>query len=64
MRSQVVGLIVLTALILAAIFAIAPRTTIVADEISGEVYAIDIAGFTTKEAKEADEVTARRLAKH
>jgi hypothetical protein len=61
MRSHVVGLIVLAALILAAIFAIAPRTTIVADEISGEVYAIDITGFT---AKDSDEVTARRLAKH
>jgi hypothetical protein len=61
MRRHVVGLIVLAALILAAIFVIAPRTTIVADDISGEVYAIDIAGFT---AKDADEATARRVAKH
>jgi hypothetical protein len=61
MRNHVVGLIVLTALILAAIFAIAPHATIVADDISGEVYAIDIAGFTTKDT---NEVTGQRVAKH
>ena len=61
MRRHVVGLIVLTALILAAIFAIAPHATIVADDISGEVYAIDIAGFA---AKDSGEATARRIAKH
>jgi len=46
MQSHVVGLIALTVLILAAIFAIAPRATLIANEVSGEVYGIDVAGFT------------------
>jgi hypothetical protein len=61
MRSHTVGLIALAALILAAIFAIAPRATLIANEISGEVYGIDVAGF----AGNADETTpAQRYAKH
>ena len=59
MRSHVAGLIALTALILAAIFAIAPRATLVANEVSGEVYGIDVAGFTGS-AEEA----LQRYAKH
>jgi hypothetical protein len=61
MRSQLIGLIALTALILAAIFVIAPRVTIVANDISGEVYAIDIAGFGPAGS---DEKAAQRVAKH
>jgi len=59
MQSHVFGLIALTALILAAIFAIAPRATLIANEVSGEVYGIDVAGFSGN----ADDAL-RRYAKH
>lgn len=59
MNSHIVGLIAFAALILAAIFAIAPRTTLVANEVSGEVYGIDVAGFTGAEG-----APAQRYAKH
>ena len=61
MRSHVVGLIALAALVLAAIFAIAPHATIIANDVSGEVYGIDVAGFTTPSS---DEIPAQRVAKH
>ena len=51
MRMQVAAAIALAALVLAVILTIAPHTTIVANEVSGEVYAVDILGLTTS-AKE------------
>jgi hypothetical protein len=61
MRSHVIGLIALAALILAAIIAIAPHSTVIANEVSGEVYGIDVAGFT---APNSDEIQAQRYARH
>jgi hypothetical protein len=46
MHRRVVGLIALAALVLAAILAIAPHTTVIANELTGEVYGIDVAGLT------------------
>jgi len=54
MRMQVAAAIGLAALVLAIILAIAPHTTIVANEVSGEVYAVDILGLT-KQAKDLPE---------
>jgi len=54
MRMQVAAAIALAALVLAVILTIAPHTTIVANEVSGEVYAVDILGLT-KQAKDLPE---------
>jgi hypothetical protein len=47
MRNQILAIVALAALILAVIIAVSPHATIVANEASGEVYAIDILGLTT-----------------
>ncbi len=60
MRMQIAALIGLAALVLALIFAISPRATIVANEVSGEVYAIDILGLT----KKAEDLPAQQYAAH
>ena len=44
----------LMSLVLAIIFAVSPHATIVANEVSGEVYAVDILGVT-KQAKDLPE---------
>ena len=54
MRMQIVAIVALAALILAVIFAVSPHATIVANEVSGEVYAIDILGLT-KQGKDLPE---------
>jgi hypothetical protein len=59
MHRRVVALIALAALILAAIVAIAPRSTLIANNVSGEVYGIDLVGLTPN----ADETTGPRYAK-
>jgi len=59
MHRSIIGLGVLAALVLAAIFAIAPRTTIIANEVSGEIYGIDVTGV----AQNADDTQAQRYAK-
>jgi hypothetical protein len=46
MRTKILSLLALAALILAVIVSIAPTTTIVANEVTGEVYAIDVLGLT------------------
>jgi hypothetical protein len=61
MRSHIVGLAVLAALVLAIILAIAPRTTLITNVVSGEVYGIDVTGFT---ATDADGAPAQRYARH
>jgi hypothetical protein len=47
MRTKILSLLALAALILAVIVSISPTTTIVANEVTGEVYAIDVLGLTT-----------------
>lgn len=54
MRMQIAALVALAAVILAVIFTVAPRATVVANEVSGEIYAIDILGLT-KQAKDLPE---------
>ena len=61
MRSHVVGLIALAALILAVICAVAPHSTVIANDVSGEIYGIDVVGFTTPTS---DEIQPQRVAKH
>jgi hypothetical protein len=46
MRTKILSLLALAALILAVIVSISPTTTIVANEVTGEVYAIDVLGLT------------------
>ena len=48
MRTKILGILTLAALILAVIVSISPHATIVANEVTGEVYAIDILGLTNK----------------
>lgn len=54
MRMKITAIVALAALILAVIVLVAPHSTIVANEVSGEVYAIDILGLT-KQAKDLPE---------
>ena len=54
MRMKVVAIVALAAVILATIVLVSPHTTIVANEVSGEIYAIDILGLT-KQAKDLPE---------
>ncbi|MEJ0077107.1 MAG: hypothetical protein WDO17_17015 [Alphaproteobacteria bacterium] len=51
MRTKILAILTLAALILAVIVAISPHTSIVANEVTGEVYAIDVLGLT-KNAKD------------
>lgn len=60
MRMQIVAIAALAAVILAIIFAVSPHATIVANEVSGEVYAIDILGFT----REAKDLPQQQYAAH
>jgi len=46
MRTKVIALLTLAALILAAIFAVSPRATLIANDTTGEVYGIDVLGLT------------------
>ena len=60
MNKPVIGVLVLAAAVLAAIIWISPRTTLVANEVSGEVYGIGLAG----PASGVDELSARKRAPH
>jgi hypothetical protein len=46
MRTKVLAIVGLAAVILAVIIAVAPHSTTVANEVSGEAYAVDILGLT------------------
>jgi hypothetical protein len=46
MQTKILAIAALAAVILGAIILVAPRSTVVANEVSGEVYAIDILGLT------------------
>jgi hypothetical protein len=50
MRIKILAILTLAALILAVIISISPHATTVANEVTGEVYAVDILGLT-KNAK-------------
>lgn len=67
MPKHVFELLVIAALVLAIICTVSPNATIIANEMSGEIYGIDIAGFTTTTAtaaaNDSDEVSAQRYAK-
>ena len=58
MRTRIIGLTALAALILAVIWFVAPRATVIANAASGETYAIDILGLT----KQAQDLPERRYA--
>ena len=58
MRTQIVGLLALAALILAVIWFVSPRATVIANEASGETYGIDVLGLT----KQATDLPERRYA--
>ena len=49
MRMQIAAAVALAALVLAVIFAVSPQATIVANEVSGEVYAINYLGSRSAE---------------
>jgi hypothetical protein len=46
MRTKIFAILTLAALILAAIVWVSPQAGVVANEVTGEVYAIDILGLT------------------
>jgi hypothetical protein len=46
MQRHLIGLAALAALVLAAIFVVAPRSTLIANDVTGDVYGIDVAGLT------------------
>ena len=48
MRMQLAAMAALAALVLAIIFAVSPHATLVANEVSGDVYAVDILGLTNQ----------------
>jgi len=58
MRTRIVGLMALAALILAVIWFASPGATVIANEVSGETYGIDILGLT----KQPKDLPERRYA--
>ena len=60
MRIQVIGALALAALILAAIVAVSPRATLIANEVTGEVYGIDVLAIT----KNARDLPVQQYAAH
>jgi hypothetical protein len=60
MRMQIAAIAALAALILAVIFAVSPHATLVANEVSGEVYAVDILGLTDQ----AKDLPEQKFAAH
>jgi hypothetical protein len=46
MRTKILAILTLAALILAVIVSISPSASVVVNEVTGEVYAIDILGLT------------------
>jgi hypothetical protein len=60
MRIKIFAILTLAALILAAIVWVSPQATVVANEVTGEVYAIDILGLT----KNAQDLPVQQYAAH
>jgi hypothetical protein len=46
MDTKVLSILALAALILAVIISVSPHATTVANEVTGEVYAVDVLGLT------------------
>jgi hypothetical protein len=61
MPKHVVEVLVIAALVLAIICTVTPSLNIVASEVSGEGYGVELAVDT---AANIDEVSAQRIAKH
>jgi hypothetical protein len=61
MRKDVIAVLTLAAIILAIIVTVSPTATLIANEVSGEVYGIDFAGNAN--SGDVDEVSAQRVAK-
>lgn len=51
MRTKILAILTLAALFLAVIVAISPATTVVVNDVTGEVHAVDVLGLT-KNAKD------------
>ena len=60
MRMKIMAIVALAVVILAVIVSVSPHATIVANEVSGEVYAIDILGLT----KQAKDLPVQQYAAH
>ena len=60
MRMQIAAMAALATLVLAIIVAVSPHATVVANEVSGEVYAIDILGLT----EQAKDLPQQQYAAH
>jgi hypothetical protein len=54
-RTQVTAILATAALVLALIVTVAPHTTTVANEVSGEIYGIDILALTKKATNLAEQ---------
>ena len=60
MRTKILAILTLAALILAVIVSISPSASVVVNEVTGEVYAIDILGLT----KDAKDLPTQQYAAH
>jgi hypothetical protein len=60
MRTKILAILTLAALILAVIVSISPSASVVVNEVTGEVYAIDILGLT----KDAKSLPVQQYAAH
>jgi len=60
MRTKILAILTLAALILAVIVSISPSASVVVNEVTGEVYAIDILGLT----KDAKDLPSQQYAAH
>jgi hypothetical protein len=60
MRIKVLAILTLAALILAVIVSISPHTSIVTNDVTGEVYAVDVLGLT----KNAQDLPVQQYAAH
>ena len=60
MRMEVVAIAIIASLVLAIIIVVAPRSTVMANETSGEIYGIDLFGLTNSANRDADEFSAQK----
>ena len=60
MQTKILAILTLAAVILAVIISISPHSTIVSNEVTGEVYAIDVLGLT----KDAKDLPVQQYAAH
>ena len=60
MRTKILAILTLAALILAVIVSISPHASVVVNEVTGEVYAVDILGLT----KDAKDLPVQQYAAH